>query len=59
MDAVGNSVGCALYITFGVISLIALCATWGTGHLWAAIFRPPYTLYLTFAWLFGLPPFPI
>jgi hypothetical protein len=54
----GAGIG-GLWLGFGVIELMALFATWGTGHFWAALFFPPYGLWVTLAWLVGLPPFPL
>ena len=54
-----GGLGCTAWLAFGVIELIALFATWGTGHFWAAIFIPPYGLWVTLAWIFGFPPFPL
>lgn len=44
-------------VAFAVAEIIALFATWGTGHFWAALFIPPYGLWITIAWIFGLWPF--
>lgn len=57
--AAATGFGCVAWLAFGVVEVTALFATWGTGHFWAALFFPPYGLWITIAWIFGLPPFPL
>lgn len=59
VDSATNGLCCLIWLGIGVVELLALLATWGTGHFWIALFFPPYGGWITIAWLFDLPPFPL
>jgi hypothetical protein len=58
-ETMAESAGCLVWAALGVVELVALFATWGTAHFWIALLFPPCGLWVTFAWLLGLPPFPL